>query len=85
MLHPQSFGRLDHAPRRLGYSGAAALFGFQRYFTTILTSLSGTTITFTTCLPSNNDWTLVSVKRELFERLARRSERDIDAPAQVCR
>ena len=51
------------------------------YFTTMLTSLSGTTITLTTCLPSSR-LDLGVTEGEFFERLARRSESDVDTPAQ---
>ena len=56
-LRPQSFGRLVHAPRRLGLKRRRRVV----YLTTILTSLSGTTITLTTCFPSNSERILASV------------------------
>jgi hypothetical protein len=58
---PQSFGRLVHAPRRSGLKQRRRVVYSPIYFTTILTSLSGTTITLTTCFPSNSERILVSV------------------------
>ena len=53
----------------------------RRHFTTILTSLSGTTITFTTCLPSMERLHFRIGQRQPLQLLLRRAERHRQASA----
>ena len=53
------------------------------HLTTILTSLSGTTITFTTCLPARNGCVLGSARASALQLLLRGSERHENAPADL--
>ncbi len=65
---------------RSGWSNAA---GVRPYFTTRLTSLSGTTIAFTTCLPSSSGWTFSSASARALQFFLRRAERQVNAAAQL--
>ncbi len=67
-LAPEYLIRENYLPYDRGYSDCPPGRVYL-YPTTIFTNLSGTTITFLTCLPSRNGWTLGSA-RAAFSRAA---------------